>query len=330
MSPLQGPYRAVAGTSGTYTCPPVPPPIRDIDANTFYTDPNHSIVDRERYARNQAATKPLRDYQRAIIRSSDDFLRKRDEAAARCTLDALALWAEADAMLGQMLTIQSGYERKWTLATLSLSYLKIRAAGAHPADRKAEIEAWLVRVAHATQAYYDRPRGGTDTRNNHLAWAALAVAATGVAANDRALFDWGLDRARRFLAQVEPDGSLPLEVARKARAQGYHTFSLMPLVMLAELAAANGIDLYADGAIDRLAKLVIAGLADPAPFAALAGIEQEKVTLGAWQLAWAEPYYARRHDAALLPYLTRLRPLRQDWLGGDLTLAFGVTLPSSP
>jgi poly(beta-D-mannuronate) lyase len=307
--------------------------LHDIDANTFYSDPPaHSIVDRERYARNQAATKPLRDYQRGIVKIGDDYLRTGRVAAARCALDWLAAWADADAMLGQMVTIQSGYERKWTLAVLALGYLKMRDAPDLPSDRKKIVEAWLTRLARATIAYYDRPRGGTDTRNNHLAWAALAVGATGVAANDRELFDWGLDRARRFLAQVEPNGSLPLELARKGRAQSYHVFSLMPLVMLAQIGAVNGIDLYAatEGAIDRLARLVIDGLDDPSRFAALAGIEQEKAgTLSGWQLAWAELYYARRRDPALVDWLARYRPLAHDWLGGDVTLAFGVaSLPA--
>lgn len=330
LPPLHGPYRvaAAAASGGAYACPPVTAPVRDIDANTFYSDPpNYSIVDPERYARNQAAIQPLRDYQRGIVKIGDEYLRARQPERARCALDWLASWAEAEAMLGRMTTNQSTYERKWTLAALALGYLKIREAPDLPSDRKKIVEDWLARLARATLAYYDRPKGGTDTRNNHLAWAALAVAASGVAANDRDLYDWGIDRGRRFLAQVEPDGSLPLEVARKSRARSYHVFSLMPLVMLAEIGRANGIDLYAEpaGAIDRLARLVIDGLDDPSRFAVLAGIEQEKVgTYGGWQLAWAELYYARRHDAALVPWLARYRPLRHDWLGGDLTLAFGV------
>ncbi len=327
--PLHGPCRVpiAAASTGIHACPPVPAPVRDIDANTFYSDSSYSIVDPERYARNQAAIKPLRDYQRGVVKISDEHLATRRPQTARCALDWLATWADADAMLGKMTTNQSTYERKWMLAALALSYLKIREAPDLPSDRKGIVEDWLRHLARATLAYYDRPKGGTDTRNNHLAWAALAVAASGVAANDRALFDWGIDRSRRFIAQIAADGSLPLELARKGRAQHYHVFSLMPLIMLAEIAAANGIDLYAEnsGGIDRLARLVIEGLDDPSQFAALAGIHQEWIgTFGGWQLAWAELYYARRRDPVLPGWLARYRPLRNDWLGGDLTLAFGV------
>lgn len=333
--PLHGPYRvaSAAASGGAYSCPLVPAPVRDIDANTFYSDSNYSIVDPERYARNQAATQPLRDYQRAIVKIGDDYLRTRQPDRARCALDWLAAWAEAEAMLGRMTTNQSTYERKWTLAALALGYLKIREAPDLAPDRKKTVEGWLAHLARATLAYYDRPRGGTDTANNHLAWAALAIAASGVAANDRELFDWGIDRSRRFIAQVAQDGSLPLELARKGRAQHYHVFSLMPLTMLAEIAAANGIDLYAEnaGGIDRLARLVIEGFDDPSHFEALAGIHQEWIgTFGGWQLAWAELYYARRRDPALLGWLSRYRPLRNDWLGGDLTLAFGVVPLPAP
>ncbi|HVV52765.1 MAG TPA: poly(beta-D-mannuronate) lyase, partial [Polyangia bacterium] len=89
----------------------------------------------------------------------------------------------------------------------------------------------------------------------------------------------------------------------------------------------NGVDLYKEGggAIRRLADRVIAGLADPAPFAAAAGAPQElrRPPRGA-DLAWAEPYFARFHDRRLAPLLAAARPLRDDRLGGDLTLGFGV------
>src|SRR5262249_52902822 len=140
--------------------------------------------------------------------------------------------------------------------------------------------------------------------NNHAYWAGLAVAAAGAAAQRRALFDWGLARARIGIAQVRADGFLPLELERRSLALHYHLFALAPLVMLAELGAVNGVDLYkeGDGAIRRLADRVIMGLADPAPFAAAAGAAQEiKLPPRGADLAWAEPYFARFRDRRLPP-----------------------------
>ena len=103
-------------------------------------------------------------------------------------------------------------------------------------------------------------------------------------------------------------------------------FALAPLVMLAELAAVNHVSLYeeADGAIGRLAARVIDGWHDPEAFATAAGSKQEMRPPRGPDLAWAEPYFARFHDRRLAPLLAAARPLRDDRLGGNMTLAFGV------
>ena len=95
---------------------------------------------------------------------------------------------------------------------------------------------------------------------------------------------------------------MPLELDASALALHYHLFALAPLVMLAELGEANGVDLYdeGDGAIRRLADRVIDGLARSGT---LRGRRRRRPAVnrppprGA-DLAWAEPYYARFHDPA--------------------------------
>jgi hypothetical protein len=47
-------------------------------------------------------------------------------------------------------------------------------------------------------------------------------------------------------------------------------------------------------------------------------------SLSGWNVAWAEVWYARFRDPAVVPLLPRHRPARYTWLGGDATLAFGV------
>jgi poly(beta-D-mannuronate) lyase len=251
--------------------------------------------------------------------------RPAQPAEAARTVEALAVWARARALLGTV-NQQGEYEREWTLAGLALAYLRVRDAPGVEAGERISVERWLVKIAEAVQPNYGRANR-LSSANNHAYWAGLAVAAAGAAAQNRTLFDWGLGEARIGIAQVRADGFLPLELERKALALHYHLFALAPLVMTAELARANGIDLYkeGDGAIRRLAERTIAGLADPAPFATAAGAVQEvKRPLRGADLAWAEPYFARFHDRRLAPLLAAARPLRDDRLGGDLTLAFGV------
>jgi poly(beta-D-mannuronate) lyase len=107
-------------------CASVPPAVRDIDANGYYSDSHHSIVDPVRKARNEAAVKPVNDYLDAVSRAANAFQRSRDEAAARCALGWMEAWAGQDALLGTMTTEQSYYTRKWTLAGLALSYARVR------------------------------------------------------------------------------------------------------------------------------------------------------------------------------------------------------------
>ncbi|MBI3707796.1 MAG: alginate lyase family protein [Proteobacteria bacterium] len=260
--PLKGPVdvearRALIGKpAGAFACAAPPAPVRDVLAEPFYADRAGSIVDAARYAARVAAVKPLSDFGSGIARIADRWLGAKplQPEAAACALDWLDAWARADAMLATV-TGQGGYERKWALAGLALAYLKIRDAPGLDAEKQRRAEAWLQRLGYAMKAYYERPpgQGISDKINNHLYWAALAAAAAGIAAQDRGLFDWAAGRYLFALTQIAADGTLPLELARAGKALHYHLFSVTPLVMVAELGAANGLDLYAEqgGALGR-------------------------------------------------------------------------------
>ncbi len=322
--------RALVGrTLGEVACPTAVPPLRDILTQSFYSDPKHSIVDPARLAARDTAVKPLNDFAEGIARLADRWIEARPARveAATCALAWLDAWARQDAMLGEV-TNQGGYERKWTFCGIALAYLKIRDAPGLDPLAKARVEAWFRRLIAVVRRYYDQPpsRGISDKINNHLYWAALAVAAGAVASDDRAALAWAMDKYRFALSQIASDGTLPLELARGQRALHYHLFAMTPLVMLAEIGTANGLDLYAEGggALGRLVACVLAGLADPAAFARRSGTKQELERLTGWSIAWVEIWYARTRDHAAVSLLQRYRPARNNWLGGNVTLAFGV------
>ncbi|MCC7425592.1 MAG: alginate lyase family protein [Alphaproteobacteria bacterium] len=318
-------------------CPPAPPPQRDVIGVSFYTDARFSVPDPARVQANNDATRPLRDFNQQVAQWSDIWVRSNPPRpeAARCALAWMAAWAaggEPDgAMLGRT-NNQGAYERKWTLAGLALAYLKIREAPAlDPAERRAVL-GWFRRLAAAVRPPYERAaRPGTisSAANNHAYWSGLAVGAAAIALDDRALFEWAMERARVGLRQVTAEGALPLEMARGAKALHYHLFALTPLAFLAAMGEANGVDLHAEngGALMRLAALTQAGLADRGRFAALAGAEQDAAAvperLGGLDLAWAEILLARAPDPRLAAWTAARRPLRHRWIGGDATLLFG-------
>jgi poly(beta-D-mannuronate) lyase len=309
-------------------CPSPPAPVRDIQARSYYSDARHSIVDPAAHAAHDAAVKPLHDFADGVTRQADRWMGShppRPEAAA-CALAWLNAWAIRDAMLGRV-TNQGGYERKWTLGGIALAYLKIHdAPGLDPAT-KTRVESWLRRLSEAVRPYYDAPPGsGSGRINNHLYWAALAVAASAVASDDRTAFDWAIAKYRFALTQIGKDGTLPLELMRGRRALHYHLFAVAPLVMLAEIGTANGLDLYAEnnGALTRLVGRVVNGLNDPESFAKRTGEAQEPEGLRGNNIAWAEIWYQRTRDPAVLPLLRSHRPARNIWLGGDMTGSFGI------
>ncbi|MEI9938457.1 MAG: alginate lyase family protein [Pseudomonadota bacterium] len=293
----------------------------------YYTDARHSEIDPVLKAKNEAEEAPMRELGRWLIAYSDGYLRsqRRDAKLAIATLDGLFAWAAHDALLGRV--NRTGlYQLKWALAAYALDYLKIRDEPALDPSEKQRVEIWFRRLADQVVAYQTTNPTWPDHWNNHAYWAALAVATAGVAVDDRALFDWGIGKFDIFLNRVRPDGSLPDELARGKRALHYHLFSVAPLVMLAELAEANGVHLYRAGnrALERLATRCLVGLADPSAFGVAAGAAQ--VIPEKSDLAWIEPYYARSQESRARTWLSQ-RPLSFGFLGGDLTLAFGVPVP---
>ena len=95
-------------------------------------------------------------------------------------------------------------------------------------------------------------------------------------------------------------------------------FAAQPLVMMAELAAANGVDLYGtDGrALSRLVARALSGIDDPSSFAGRAGAAQEPVGATAANVAWALPYAQRFHDRSITTLLASAGPLTYVYLGG--------------
>ena len=308
---------AVASGAVTNACPTPPAPVRDINAPRFYADAEGSIVDPKLAAAHKAAVAPLNAFLRHVVGDADKALRRtKPEAqreAADCALRWLDTWAKGNAWLGRMESRQAEYQRKWDLAGVALAYIKVRSF-ATPAQRQS-IEPWLLRFADAARSFFDDP---ARRRNNHWYWLGLGLGATAIATDSDKHWQMArgiiLDAAR----DVGPDGTLPHEMERGARALHYHAFAVMPLVVLAELAAARGEDWYGleNAALHRLAKATLDGLAEPALFDKRAGIAQERpVNPGA---GWTLLYSLRHPDRLKAPLVES--PEGHRWLGGDVLL----------
>lgn len=304
-------------------CQAAAPPPRDLIVPQFYTDPPvFSRIDPERLAARNAAVEPLQVLVRTVTENADRWASSspaqgRFAACAAASLDAAA---RAESMSGRV-DNQGAYERKWVWCGLAIAHLKLVQAPEYDAHTQARVAAWLSRGFRAMRVVYDRPPGGAPSTqlNNHMTWAGLTALAIGLAAGDRAAWDWGLGKMAATLDQVDADGFLPQELQRGSKAWHYHVFAMGPLAMGAVLARANGVDL-ADSRFQRVARRTFEAYADPSPFERRTGQRQETFNAQRPDVGWLELYAGEFGAADALGPLRGRRPQRQPWLGGDLTL----------
>ncbi len=315
-------------------CAPAPEPLIALANQTSYQtgDATFSKVDDAREAIRRAQIAPLVDLTRRTATYANRYVRSqgRDTASGACVLRWLDQWARADAMQ-RMLTHDAQFVRAVNLSGWALAYAQVARLEIAGDDPRPRILAWFARMADDLRRHHD---GLTNTtaRNNHRYWAGLAAMAVGRVTQDRGLRDWALASARIGLAQVNAEGALPLELARGERARHYHLYAATPLVMTAELALIDRVDLYRDhgGALRRLVRFATGSIGDPSRMASLSGAKQLPFVdpRGAFfgqMVAWYE-YYGRRFagepgGGAILTH----RPLVNAEIGGDITLLASQT-----
>lgn len=273
-------------------------------------------------ARYRLATRSIQAFETGLARLSDDHVRG-EVGAGGCTWRWLLEWARADALTGPA-NMTGKAVRKWALAAIAFNRLKVGdAVPLAPAERQV-VDHWMRRLAQQVADENDATPVGKI--NNHYYWAAAAVGATGIALDDRALFEWSMTAYRRSVRDIDAEGLLPRELARRTRALSYHAYALQPLVMLAEMGRVNGLDLYSeeDCALCRLVRRVSDGIADPAYFEQRTGARQviehgKEGSAMTWVALLAE---ACPGDPRLKQLAARYQPFVGRRLGGNLTDLF--------
>ena len=294
-------------------CAAPPPAVVDLDTTRFYADKEGSVVDPALQAQHKAEVALLTDFLHYVTQSADRSLRtaskQKAEDEAQCALSWIAAWAQSGALLGKMGGPQAEAERKWDLAGTALAYVKVKPFTSP--EQRAVIQPWLMNLADAARAYFDDPG---HKRNNHWYWLGLGLAATSIAADSDRHWQMAMGILNDAARDIQPDGSLPLEMARGARALHYHAFACMALVTLAEVSSKGGVNGFEinGGAMHRLVALTAQGLADPTVFDRLAGTPQERPVKA---FAGWLPLYRTHHDGPNIAMLTGHR-----WLGGDVLL----------
>jgi len=297
-------------TDAPYTCPAPPAFAKTLDIQGYYTDKQASIIDPKKLAAFNADSEGPTHLGQYSTGAADAWLTKGSRAAAACVYSLLDAAALADAWTGKMPQLVGVYIQNWMLSGTAIAYLKVRNSGEGTPEQDAIIQKWFRLLAGGVREYFDehRMRPGSDAYNNHMYWAGLAIAAQGIADDDVNAFIWGLAAYRMGVDAIHPDGSLTAEMNRAGMAEHYQLYALGPLVMLAELAAANGLALYAEdnGAIHRLVKFSVAGREDPSIIEKRTGVPQNlPPQIGGLEIGWAVPYARRFPSPELSAYLAK-------------------------
>jgi poly(beta-D-mannuronate) lyase len=320
LSPWDG--KGVKLTDVPYACPAVNHLSPDLTTDRFYSDSKSSVIDPEKWKAYVASSGPYKNLGQQIVDAADAYRTTGSRDAAECAIERMEAAAKDGVFTGKMSSSQAYYVQGWVIGAIAIAYLKLRDGGLVLPEQERDIVPWIENVAQQTENYYDarRQRSTGDSENNHLYWAGVEISAAGIAADNRRMFDWGMDTYRSGIAQISPDGSLPLEMRRGQRALHYHLFATAPLVYLAEFGEDNGLNLYAQDnyALKKLAELSTRGLVDNSFFAKATGIPQDapKGLPTAEEISWAKIYVARFPDPVISKLLSQAPSLSYMYLGG--------------
>lgn len=316
---LRSPWDATPPQQATTpaSCPRAPDLSAGIAATSYYADAARSIADPRRKREYDIAVDPLREAASSVAGMADRYRDTGDRSAAQCAMAWLAKFAADGVLTGAISSNQARYVQGWIMGAFAATALKIRT-GTGSSRETMRVGDWLARMADTQVAYYEARAGKIDGRNNHRYWAGFAMMAVGILSERQGLFDWGVASFRIGIDQITRDGTLPLEMQRGARALHYHLFAAAPLVAIAELAAANSMDLYSEEnhALPRLVHRALGGVDDSAFFTEKTGQEQEPVGVDAAAVGWAAPYAQRFHDRQVAAFVARAQSTAFVYLGG--------------
>ncbi len=288
-----------------------------------------------------------------VMRAAADAFATGDPRARKALVRLLDRWAKGRALTklrGSPNSLWYAIHRA-LLPTIVAYWLVVADDPTVPLARRARIFGWiddLVRRGFARQRGLD-PRSDV-ARNNHAYLAASVYAAWGALTGDRELFGFALNAYRHALASMRPDGSLPLEVRRGARALWYQRQAIASLAVIAEIAAVQGLPLWQrrEGGKDLHLgiRFLLDAVADPDRVLRYARANVNPDPSWNWRgqdwgfltkrphghhyMAWAEIYLARFPDRQESLRLTALllradpdpRPMIDEFAGGNLSCLF--------
>ncbi len=320
-NPINPPRHDRPAAASRFSCATVPPPVSVLTGEPFYTDPKASVIDRGELAVALQTENAVRSYTAQLTRMSNLLVAQGDGSQVYDCLTAwLSDWAANDALLRSE-TGQGNLFRIWALVPIAMSVSILKSSPSGYDDPK--VDRWLKALAERGWDHVRR----THTVNNIKDWAAAGSAFAYVATGDCALFEAAIQALRDGIAAVDYRGFLTTEIGRGRRALSYQSFALTPLALAAEVAYANGVDVFGENrsALRRAAQKIIEADTSTQAFEEAAGAPQDvSAPLPSGQFIWAAILARHYDDDALKAILAKKRPFVFDRAGGDNLLLFGA------
>jgi poly(beta-D-mannuronate) lyase len=217
---------------------PIPAPTGRIDIPHHYLNGSHGPTNPAEHA----ATRVYEDFEKRITAGMNRYVATASQPEAACALAQLDAWAKGGALLNYdpKESSQAWYQVEWTLSSAAVTDSVLVTDTTLDAAQQARVTAWLDASAHKLIGFQKSGEYG----NNHYYWRALAATAVGVLASDDALFHFGVDTFKEAISEIDSAGAFPREMERHERSSHYQAFALQPLIVLAEFASRQNIDLY--------------------------------------------------------------------------------------
>lgn len=218
--------------------PLVPAPVGEIQIPHHYLSGSNGPVN----PAEAVATRAYGAYEHRITSGMNQWVATGNQAEAACALQQMDAWAQAKALTNYdpKTWRQSWYQAEWTLTSSGVTDSVLAQDSELDPAQQARVTKWLRSAAHQLISYEEPGKLG----NNHHYYRSLAATSIGVLSGDDELFRFGVNTFKQAVSQEDQNGAFPLEMARHENAIHYQAFALQPLIMIAEFAERQNVDLY--------------------------------------------------------------------------------------
>jgi poly(beta-D-mannuronate) lyase len=310
---------AMAHLGSCSATPLVPAPTGEMQIPHHYMQGSNGPIN----PAEAEATRTYAAFEHRITSGMNQWVATGNQAEAQCALAQLDAWAQAKALTNYdpKAYSQSWFQAEWSLASAGVTASVLKQDTALDPAQQERVAKWLRTAAHQLISY-EKPGA---LGNNHHYWRALAATSIGVLSNDNDLYRFGVDTFKQAVGQEDSNGAFPLEMARHENAIHYQAFALQPLIMIAEFAERQNVDLYSYTDHGRTIRNAVTflghAIADPGIVKQYTA-DAQKTNFSAGDIAELEFYFARfGPDSAPSSLRDLLRnPASATRVGGNTTV----------